>query len=1133
MSTGRVHAGFFRKQILGAATIRDSMFEASRDYARDLGGKIIGEAVIDATLVGLGITASAAAINERKLTITGTNLAAINGSGDVFGECGSGSTLRTLVEGARTITLSDPAWFTSLPYENANGTTYRAYLAHTKFPIDVVQGSEGNRGYGRFVEAPGVSINPDAVTNAGTHLEFTVLTDLTALGIQPWLTANEEDDAWSYDCVVWLDTDVTGVEIATDDPDIAIAFTAKLTKRVGNPDWMVSLSSIGNGFLGQSTVDTDETHYRIAVLGPIITTTNLDTNPDYVHIGQIDSATGGETIVTSDQIIVEDISSQLTESVVVHSRLHKRGWFTQPTATTSVGDTQLDIATGGEIFIGGKAISVSSSSLNAFPGSSVVYVYYDNGVGVEDFDFTTTIDDAMLDPTRIPFMSFSTNGSSAIQLATIKYIGQTWLKFTDTLTLTVGSSAEHNAMFNTLEKALSYAAAMQSTSDDIRRVIIDVIGPLTVSASIDAILWGSTVLKNVTIRGAAQGGLTSPLTAGAVISWSFNSAPLIEATEDMEGWTFENLTFSYSGGTGAHAECVIQSNGGDVRGLTFRNCVFDGNTAAAPFGGAGGNLSHVIYDGGSSVPLTDVLFENCVIYTDGPAVYTDTGSAGDPIRLKMSRCSGRQSSVAALFGGGVLSFQHATTGAQDISIKDCSFIDLNGPLIDINGIDGLVVSGNRCNWAGGAALMIDISSSGQYGDYTVRDMKIHDNVFKLAGAAGLNIGLRVYADAAVGDLGLNVHDNSFEMDDSPGNGIGITVNGTGLTTSAYGASGLHIHNNTIRGVNIGMLVYEADMAHVHNNTIVAVNTGIHMSGSSGAATYPSLINAHNIIRLTGTASTTMRGIDYASVAQTEDRHISFGNIIDAKSATADVDEIKGFDLSNAVSVHAILAGNLVIETDVGFDLDTTESVMMGNLVMDGKTVSALGFRLEDNTYTSFIGNVCDPVAVSKAVSHVTATTPVDNSTFVGNIFRSASASELNLSGCTLVGNFLYDLDVGATATAIVGNQFNAVDAGDPGGLFGTGFTNVAFTGNELNSFNDGAGNLSVGFAGNNFRASSVTFEGSSYGMSGNVLGNGVVLAVSSSSIAFVGNEVKGASSLTNSGTGNLVQTATDGDPLNT
>ncbi len=320
MTTGRRYKGFFAKAILGALEFEDWIFNALREHVEDVVGRSVGETVLDPTTTGLGITTTEGvdAINDRRMTITG-DLPCMSNSGHLM-RCGDGISLLQDIEGSRTITLQDPAWFEDLPYENADGSTYYVYLGRSNYPIDVGIARDGSRGYSDIVDVPGFTVNPNVVTDTGTYLELGLNAVLTSLGMQQWLTSNNDDPDWSYDCVVWLDTDQTGVEIATDDPDVAIAFFAKLVRNGVTGAWTINLNGFGDGYLGQATPSTTPAHYKVCILGPLITNTNaLQSDDDWVFVGTVASAVASETEDTSGQVITSPYATYSAGFGVEHN----------------------------------------------------------------------------------------------------------------------------------------------------------------------------------------------------------------------------------------------------------------------------------------------------------------------------------------------------------------------------------------------------------------------------------------------------------------------------------------------------------------------------------------------------------------------------------------------------------------------------------------------------------------------------------------------------------------------------------------------------------------------------------------------------------------------------------------------
>lgn len=1160
MSTGRVHAGFFTKQVLGSDLLRDNWYEASRDYARDLGGKIIGECVIDSALNGLGITDDAAAINERKLTITGAGLSALSDAGDVFNAMGSTATLSQLTEGARTITLNDPDWFIDLPYENANGTSYFVYLKLIEFPIDVSVSATGGRGYGRFVEAPGIVVNPDSVSDSGTELEFVVDTDLTALGIQRWLTANAEDDDWSYDCVVWLDTDTTGVDIATDDPDVAIAFDAKLWKRSGNPEWLVSLAGLGDGYLGQSSYDTDASHYKIAILGPIITTTDYDADPDYVLVGQVDSATGSETISTGGQIVVDSFSTILSSFAATMAAIHERGWITYPTVTVT-SPTQLDISANGQAFVNGSLSTPPLKSFTSgFSSTATHYVYYDADPATNAYVMTTTAADCFdaSQTQRVPVVVFDTDGSSQIVSATVIKNGKQYAKFTNTMRLTVSQETEHNAMFVELDAALAFAAAVNASSDPDRAVLIEIIGDVTQTSSIsDDNIFG---LKNVTIRGGS-GGSVSNTSAGGRIIWSFTGAPLFAPGVTVHGWTFENLTFRYGGTGSADSESIFGPTAGSLHNVKLVNCFVDGNSI--PTSGAGGSLAHVFNLTGVAAASRDLKIIDCEIYTNGCLVYLPTAASGIVTDMTIRNTIYRQGTGIGTVSGFLYLADAGTyekirvvdceietddvaifigDDCQDVWIKDCKITASNPKVIHV-GVAG--ASNEPELWVKGCRLVSSVAPS-----------STGEGVIEIYGFIDVDIPVRIencVIDGAAGSYSRGIAVNEGES---------AAANGTGI----------HVSGCSIKDVTVGILSETSEGNVIIGNTIRASVAGIMDGGDPNNTPNPS-IQAMNLIRIS--AATNGVGIDVQTSQSTTQgsRHMQLFNSV--VFTTADASHV-GYDFrGNAVGsllINSVFSGNSVVNAGIGVALYTENSSVFGNLVHSNTTNECVLMSISGATYamknTSMFGNVLEDGKGIIGDASVTLNSTVfgniadvasgqyafdlilNNSCYALNISDSAGIVNLSYSSApsTVVGNvhpgtgqdFPKDTIPGPMVGNVIG-QFGATATPTSACLVGN-YVSGAFTLTGPGNASTVVGNYIGGtfasgltdgtYVGNRFASGlSITLSNDDFVFVGNELNQSSTLNLSGDNSIIVGNNIRN-STLNDTGTGNMTVTATDSDPLN-
>jgi hypothetical protein len=344
--TGIRYAAFFTKQVVGQAALQTYLVDHTKAHVEGTVGAAMGKCVLDpAGGGGLGVTTTFGtdAIQNRRLNITG-DYKCLTQSGKLV-RVGDG-TLDTDVEGSRTIVKYDPDWSALVPYSNQSSQTYYVYVGASEYPVDVSTGTDGNHGYSNYVGVPGFTVTPDGVDSASGYLKFTFDAALTALGMQRWYTTNTEDDDWSCDVAVWLDDSVAGVTVASGDPDVAIVYGAKL-HMINSPGygWIVSLSGFGDGNLGQATPSTTAAHYKVCILGPIVTnSTALQSSDDYVFIGSVASAVGSETVDVTAQPVVVPYANYTAGFGVEHTTAGGSDLGTHVSVTAPI-NSDLDVMT--------------------------------------------------------------------------------------------------------------------------------------------------------------------------------------------------------------------------------------------------------------------------------------------------------------------------------------------------------------------------------------------------------------------------------------------------------------------------------------------------------------------------------------------------------------------------------------------------------------------------------------------------------------------------------------------------------------------------------------------------------------------------------------------------------------------
>ena len=253
-------------------------------------GRFAGEVVVDPDGAWITISDDGAAIGERKLTLEGAATGFTDNGKAIF--IGADQSTITRVDGTRTINLLNGAWYENIPFDNINGETRSVYVGTARVPVDVTVTRTSSNAYAAYADLPGFVITPDSVSTSGNRLTFGIDAALTALGMGHWTTTNTLNTGWSMRAIIWLDDSQTGVRVRSSDPEVAIV-NVRLMKAASGGAW-VARTEVGSA-LGQLTPSTTPEHYKIAILGPLVTDTDLDADPDWVKIGTVTSATGGET----------------------------------------------------------------------------------------------------------------------------------------------------------------------------------------------------------------------------------------------------------------------------------------------------------------------------------------------------------------------------------------------------------------------------------------------------------------------------------------------------------------------------------------------------------------------------------------------------------------------------------------------------------------------------------------------------------------------------------------------------------------------------------------------------------------------------------------------------------------------
>ncbi len=946
MSSGIIHADFFSKQIIGSDVFETDIFDAAINEIRDSAGRIIGEGVVDPTFSGLGLTASGASINNRRLNVTG-DLPCQNGEGYIIKEAGNSGTQRTVTEGVRTIVLHDPVWYELLPFENADGTTYRVYLSEVEFPVSVGNGKDGGRGYSRAVNAVGVALNPSSVVDVGAYLELRFnATVLNTLGIQLWNldVANREDVNYSYDCVVWLDTDVTGVTVQSDDPDVAIAYNAKLVQDSAGAYLKIELNGFGDGKLGQSIASTTPAHYKVAILGPLITTTDFDADPKYIHVGTTDSAIGGETIDTSGQIVFLSVSEAVAQAMEVPDELHYRGWITRPTVT--VAATDIDVTSTGEVFANGVVKDTPIfNNLVPLSSNNRHYVYYDTA----DSDYKIADSAiAIFNDNHIPLLQCDTDGGGQFITSTQKFIARSARQLDILAELTVSGESTHFAMFGDLEEALAYAAAFQSDQESSSTEVgieFEIRGDVTITATLD----NPSIydLTNITIKGRhhpilqQSSGLLNSRPGGRII-WAFNG-PLFEVNDTnvaMRGWRFENLEFRYTDGANTSPDaCILKVTGASSQGadgISFHQCTVDGNGALASQGGASGRLAYVIRC--DDALISNLSMTECAIYTHSAVIMneqSDGGIKGLRVRDCYFNANNEVGAIIGSFAGGFIDNSIAGSGSSEWHFQGNRGEGMNGPMAEAYRLADSFIDHNQW-FIGSNSSRAETLALGTGGAGNTNRVMIDHNHFKSESVIATSV-VAISSQLDGTDFSGVMFDHNIVDGTNVASMDGVTIGGY---LSQY-LKGAIVSSNMVMNVDRAVVSVRTLQINVSNNVIQASGSATELSGdSSGANGRASYVVSGNFVELNGTVSV---AFDDSSTSQYDSAQYNC-NFVDTTLVTS---EARAWNFAgiggsqsfvNTISNNIVVGGNAAVVDRGVQEEGGTVNIYTGNQFLDVDTL---------------------------------------------------------------------------------------------------------------------------------------------------------------------------------------------------
>lgn len=198
-------------------------------------------------------------------------------------------------EGHRLSAVNAAAAWESIPFADTGATTYYVGAHYCEVPTRALVGLGGVTFYEAWTEAVGTVAAPDTVADDGDGTLTLTITTLAG----PWGTGAE-----TRPVVVWLEDPVTTTAEAVYSG--TAAYTGGAVK-IAVPH-----------ALGQTTISTTAADYKVALLGPTISTSDLSASTAYWYLGSV--LGGSDTFDSDDQAIARgltEISSTLDTHLAV------------------------------------------------------------------------------------------------------------------------------------------------------------------------------------------------------------------------------------------------------------------------------------------------------------------------------------------------------------------------------------------------------------------------------------------------------------------------------------------------------------------------------------------------------------------------------------------------------------------------------------------------------------------------------------------------------------------------------------------------------------------------------------------------------------------------------------------------
>jgi len=676
-----------------------------------------------------------------------------------------------------------------------------------------------------------------------------------------------------------------------------------------------------------------------------------------------------------------------------------KGWITVPTITVAGTNDSVSVASTGSAIVGGAQRSTpSGASFTGFANSTDYYVSYD--VSTEDFAIYTSWDAANADD-RVPVYWFQTTAGGLVGTGSRSLIPRRIASLGDTYTLTVAQDASQKAQFTTLKQAISFARALQKGSTLVQPgITIEVIGDVLEPASLDE----KELYDLQRVRFVGRAGRQSGGSADARILFSASTLGLFHllSSAAMVGWSFENLTFQFSGSASVQSVGVVTVASGTISKLKFVNCLIYST----------GVLPKFIYGGGGNID--NVTITDCQIQTSDAMIHMASGDLTD-LTVRHTAYDWSGSGPGTVFGGIVAPAGNPARWR----VESCKFgnsLQLGGSAISAREIKYCWIKDNSFEQNADAAV-IDLGNATSYDD--VEKVWIHDNLIRRTTPASAIALLRIRGSdesSSAGAAMIFIHSNAFIGDDaSSGAPLAAGIQVLQAAPAANSLSQIIIHSNSftrlLKGVifsgDVSRSIVSSNAMYVKNQAftstadqaalIVSGNSMLNASGASLDINTPTMTIVGNY-----TNGTLLAGANALAFLM-EGNHLGGGTLTDGiDNIIISGNLINGGFFTNSV-VDLIVSANFF---STNLDVETNDGIFMGNQIQDASFSDETGQNIfAANRFTgavAFDGNNSTVVA-NKFEGAVTIDT-ADNGVFDANYLETTLTINSGATGWVVEGN---------------------------------------------------------------------------------------------------------------------------------